>query len=109
MASLWRMPVLIQKHRQLTVFEGEKVATVEVGSEGPINTHDTLRMRVSRHRPVISELLVWGILNAKGEQLARTQCCIGGQPEIACQMENSTCFERQLLGITKASLATESF
>ena len=45
MASLWRRPVLIQKHRQLTVCEGEKVATVEVGSEGPINTHDTLRMK----------------------------------------------------------------
>ncbi|RYD94245.1 MAG: DNA-directed RNA polymerase subunit beta', partial [Sphingobacteriales bacterium] len=37
--------VLIPKHRQLTVFEGEVVAKGEVVSDGPSNPHDILRLQ----------------------------------------------------------------
>lgn len=132
--------VLIPKHRQLTVFEGEQVSKGEVVSDGPSNPHDILRLKgvealaryitneiqdVYRLQGVkindkhIETIVRQMLRKAEITQMGDSDFVKGEQVEYnAVLAENETLragskqparFERQLLGITKASLATESF
>jgi DNA-directed RNA polymerase subunit beta' len=132
--------VLIPKHRQMTVFEGETVEKGEVVSDGPSNPHDILRLLgvVALAKYITNEIqdvyrLQGVVINDKHievivRQMLRkveitdpgdTQLISGDSVEINKALEaNETAnasdkeparFERLLLGITKASLATESF
>ncbi|WP_185232245.1 DNA-directed RNA polymerase subunit beta' [Teredinibacter franksiae] len=132
--------VLIPKHRQLTVFEGETVAKGEVVSDGPSNPHDILRLQGvealaryivneiqevyrlqgvkinDKHIEVIvrqmlrkAEITVMGDSDfVKGEQ-AEYQRVLEHNEKLRADSRQPAQYERQLLGITKASLATESF
>jgi len=132
--------VLIPKHRQLTVFEGETVTKGEVVSEGPSNPHDILRLKGveslthyivneiqdvyrlqgvkinDKHIEVIvrqmlrkAEITAMGDSDfVKGEQVEYAKVVRDGEKQRA-DGKAPAGFERQLLGITKASLATESF
>ena len=132
--------VLIPKHRQLTVFEGEVVAKGEVVSDGPSNPHDILRLQgvvalasyitneiqdVYRLQGVKIndkhiEVIVRQMLRkvditemgdtefVKGEQV-EFQRVLEVNEKMRTESKQPAQFERQLLGITKASLATESF
>ncbi len=131
---------LIPKHRQLNVFEGEKVEKGEVISDGPSNSHDILRLLgVSELAKYITNeiqdvyRLQGVIINDKHievivRQMLRkveitdsgdTDLIKGDQVEYVLANEANTKalaegkmpakYERLLLGITKASLATESF
>jgi DNA-directed RNA polymerase subunit beta' len=132
--------VLIPKHRQLTVFEGETVAKGEVVSDGPPNPHDILRLQgVSALAAYITneiqdvyrlqgvkindkhiEVIVRQMLRkveinemgdsdfVKGEQ-AEYNRVLEANEKLRSEDRQPAQFERQLLGITKASLATESF
>ena len=132
--------VLIPKHRQLNVFEGETVEKGEVISDGPSNPHDILRLLgvVELAKYITNEIqdvyrLQGVVINDKHievivRQMLRkveitdpgdTTLLSGDQVEITQVMEENekanaadkepARFERLLLGITKASLATESF
>ncbi|MBW4936544.1 DNA-directed RNA polymerase subunit beta' [Marinobacter sp. F4206] len=132
--------VLIPKHRQLNVFEGETVEKGEVISDGPSNPHDILRLLgvVELAKYITNEIqdvyrLQGVVINDKHievivRQMLRkveitdpgdTTLLSGDQVEITQVLEenenaNATDkeparFDRLLLGITKASLATESF
>ncbi|MCM0614395.1 DNA-directed RNA polymerase subunit beta' [Marinobacter sediminum] len=132
--------VLIPKHRQLNVFEGETVEKGEVISDGPSNPHDILRLLgvVELAKYITNEIqdvyrLQGVVINDKHievivRQMLRkveindpgeTTLLSGDQVEITQVLEeNETAnaadkeparFDRLLLGITKASLATESF
>ncbi len=132
--------VLIHKHRQMNVFEGEQVEKGEVVSDGPSNPHDILRLLgvVELTRYITNEIqdvyrLQGVIINDKHievivRQMLRkvdihdsgdTELIKGDQVEyVKCLEENEKAIandkmparsERMLLGITKASLATESF
>ena len=132
--------VLIPKHRQLTVFEGETVAKGEVVSDGPSNPHDILRLQGvealanyitneiqdvyrlqgvkinDKHIEVIvrqmlrkAEITAMGDSEfVKGEQVEYNQV-LEINEKLRAEGKIPAQFERQLLGITKASLATESF
>lgn len=132
--------VLIPKHRQLTVFEGETVAKGEVVSDGPSNPHDILRLQGvealasyitneiqevyrlqgvkinDKHIEVIVrqmlrkvEILEMGDSEfVKGEQVEYNRVQEVNE-KMRSEDRQPAQFERQLLGITKASLATESF
>ena len=132
--------VLIHKHRQLTVFEGEQVEKGEVVSDGPSNPHDILRLKgvaalanyitneiqdVYRLQGVkINDKHVETIVRqmlrkveishmgdssfVKGEQVEYTQV-LEENERLRAEGKQPARFERLLLGITKASLATESF
>ncbi|MBN7770633.1 DNA-directed RNA polymerase subunit beta' [Marinobacter daepoensis] len=132
--------VLIPKHRQLNVFEGETVEKGEVISDGPSNPHDILRLLgvVELAKYITNEIqdvyrLQGVVINDKHievivRQMLRkveitdpgdTTLLSGDQVEITQVIEENdkanaadkepARFERLLLGITKASLATESF
>ncbi|MBZ2170243.1 MULTISPECIES: DNA-directed RNA polymerase subunit beta' [Marinobacter] len=132
--------VLIPKHRQLNVFEGETVERGEVISDGPSNPHDILRLLgvVELAKYITNEIqdvyrLQGVVINDKHievivRQMLRkvevtdpgdTTLLSGDQVEINQVLEENekadaadkepARFERLLLGITKASLATESF
>ncbi|MCP5162485.1 MAG: DNA-directed RNA polymerase subunit beta' [Hahellaceae bacterium] len=132
--------ILIPKHRQLNVFEGEKVERGEVISDGPANSHDILRLLgvVELTKYITNEIqdvyrLQGVVINDKHievivRQMLRkveildsgdTDLIKGDQVEYVKLLEENekadlkdgipARFERLLLGITKASLATESF
>ncbi|KPP97102.1 DNA-directed RNA polymerase subunit beta' [Marinobacter sp. HL-58] len=132
--------VLIPKHRQMNVFEGETVEKGEVISDGPSNPHDILRLLgvVELAKYITNEIqdvyrLQGVVINDKhievivrqmlrkveitdagdtnllgGDQVEITQFMEENEKAIAADKEPAKC-ERLLLGITKASLATESF
>jgi len=132
--------VLIPKHRQLNVFEGETVEKGEVISDGPSNPHDILRLLgvVELAKYITNEIqdvyrLQGVVINDKhievivrqmlrkveitdpgdttllsGDQVEITQVLEENEKADAADKEPAR-FERLLLGITKASLATESF
>ena len=132
--------VLIPKHRQLTVFEGEMVAKGEVVSDGPANPHDILRLQgvEALARYITNEIqdvyrlqgvkindkhietIVRQMLRkveittmgdstfVKGEQVEFTNV-LEENEKLRAEDRQPAQYERQLLGITKASLATESF
>ena len=132
---------MIPKHRQLNVFEGEKVERGDVIADGPETPHDILRLRGIR---AVTEYIaneVQEVYRLQGvkindkhiETIVRQmlrKCTIthagdskeflvGEQVEYAnvkianraleAEGKELVRFERDLLGITKASLATESF
>ena len=132
--------VLIPKHRQMTVFEGEQVEKGEVVSDGPSNPHDILRLRgveaLARYitneiqdvyrlqgvkindkhietivRQMLRKVEITGMGEStfvKGEQVEYTD--VLEQNETLRDVDKLPArYQRQLLGITKASLATESF
>ena len=132
--------VLIPKHRQLTVFEGETVAKGEVVSDGPSNPHDILRLKgvealaeyITNEIQDVYRLQGVGINDKHIETIVRqmlrkaevtsmgdSEYVNGEQVEyndildanerLRAEDKIPAQFERQLLGITKASLATESF
>ena len=132
--------VLIPKHRQMNVFEGETVEKGEVISDGPSNPHDILRLLgvVELAKYITNEIqdvyrLQGVVINDKHievivRQMLRkveitdagdTTLLAGDQVEITHALEENeradaadkepAKFQRLLLGITKASLATESF
>ena len=132
--------VLIPKHRQMTVFDGESVEKGEVVSDGPSNPHDILRLLgvvelaryitnevqdVYRLQGVVIndkhiEVIVRQMLRKvevtqsgdtdliKGDQVEYVHFLEANENAEATDKMSAQC-ERQLLGITKASLATESF
>jgi len=132
--------VLIPKHRQMNVFEGETVEKGEVISDGPSNPHDILRLLgvVELAKYITNEIqdvyrLQGVVINDKhievivrqmlrkveitnpgdtgllsGDQVEITQVLEANEKALAADKEPAR-FERLLLGITKASLATESF
>lgn len=132
--------VLIPKHRQMNVFEGETVEKGEVISDGPSNPHDILRLLgvVALAKYITNEIqdvyrLQGVVINDKhievicrqmlrkveitdagdttllgGDQVEITQFFEENEKAEAADKEPARC-ERLLLGITKASLATESF
>ncbi|EXJ09108.1 DNA-directed RNA polymerase subunit beta' [Nitrincola nitratireducens] len=132
--------IMIQKWRNLNVFEGESVEKGEVISDGPSNPHDILRILGvnALAKYIVSEIqdvyrLQGVAINDKHievivRQMVRkveitdsgdSNFIQGDQVEyVAVRLENERLladgkfpakFERVLLGITKASLATESF
>ncbi|MBB3170205.1 DNA-directed RNA polymerase subunit beta' [Simiduia aestuariiviva] len=132
--------VLIPKHRQLTVFEGEQVAKGEVVSDGPSNPHDILRLQgveaLARYitneiqdvyrlqgvkindkhieticRQMLRKVEITSMGDSsfvKGEQ-AEYHKVLEENERLRAEGKQPATYERQLLGITKASLATESF
>ncbi len=132
--------VLIPKHRQLTVFEGETVAKGEVVSDGPSNPHDILRLKGvealanyitneiqdvyrlqgvkinDKHvevivRQMLRKVEITGMGDSsfvKGEQV-EFAAVVAENEKLRIDQRQPARYERQLLGITKASLATESF
>lgn len=132
--------VLIPKHRQLTVFEGEKVERGEVVSDGPSNPHDILRLKgveplanyITNEIQEVYRLQGVGINDkhieticrqmlrkveitsmgdssfVKGEQVEFVNV-LAENEKLRAEDKQPANYERQLLGITKASLATESF
>ena len=132
--------VLILKHRQLNVFEGEQVAQGEMISDGPNNPHDILRLQgiealaayiINEIQDVYRlqgvkindkhiETIVRQMLRkveittmgdssfVKGEQVEYSQV-LEENERLRAEDKQPAQYERQLLGITKASLATESF
>ena len=132
--------VLIPKHRQMNVFEGETVEKGEVISDGPSNPHDILRLLgvVALAKYITNEIqdvyrLQGVVINDKhievivrqmlrkveitdagdtgllgGDQVQITHFMEENEKAELADKEPARC-ERLLLGITKASLATESF
>jgi DNA-directed RNA polymerase subunit beta' len=132
--------VLIPKHRQLTVFEGEAVTKGEVVSDGPPNPHDILRLKGvaaladyitneiqdvyrlqgvkinDKHIEVIVrqmlrkvEIIEMGDSDfVKGEQAEYVRV-LEQNERLRAEAKQPARYVRELLGITKASLATESF
>ncbi len=132
--------IMIQKWRNLNVFEGESVEKGEVLSDGPSNAHDILRVLGVKElaKYIVSEIqevyrLQGVAINDKHievivRQMLRKAEILdagdsdfipGDQVEYAAIIEQNqrleaegkipAKYERVLLGITKASLATESF
>ncbi|MBD1557461.1 DNA-directed RNA polymerase subunit beta' [Vibrio sp. S9_S30] len=131
---------MIPKHRQLNVFEGEKIERGDVIADGPEAPHDILRLRGIR---AVTEYIanevqeVYRLQGVKindkhietivrqmlrkctityagdseflpGEQVEYSQVKIANR-QLEAEGKELVRFERELLGITKASLATESF
>jgi DNA-directed RNA polymerase subunit beta' len=132
--------LLIPKWRTLNVFEGETVEKGEVVSEGPLSSHDILRLKgveelakyiVNEIQDVYRlqgvrindkhiEVIVRQMLRKVDITEAGDSAMIRGeQMEFVSVMEENerlaadgkfpAHYDRVLLGITKASLATESF
>ena len=132
--------IMIQKWRNMNVFEGELVEKGEVISDGPSNAHDILRILGVEElaKYIVSEIqevyrLQGVAINDKHievivRQMLRKAEILepgdsdfiqGDQVEYAAIIEQNkrleaegkipAKYERVLLGITKASLATESF
>ncbi|WP_024462569.1 DNA-directed RNA polymerase subunit beta' [Marinimicrobium sp. LS-A18] len=132
--------VLIPKHRQLNVFEGEKVEKGEMVSDGPSNPHDILRLQgiealahyitneiqdVYRLQGVkindkhVETIVRQMLRKVEITEMGDSSFVKGEQVELSAVLEENerlraedrqpAQFERLLLGITKASLATESF
>ncbi|XRY30671.1 MAG: DNA-directed RNA polymerase subunit beta' [Buchnera aphidicola (Tetraneura akinire)] len=131
---------MIQKWRQLNVFEGERVEKGDVISDGPESPHDILRLRgvqaVTKYivnevqevyrlqgvkindkhiEVIIRQMLRKATLINKGdsnfldgEQVEYSKIKISNKI-LKEQKKNIATFSRDLLGITKASLATDSF
>ncbi|EKB3555003.1 DNA-directed RNA polymerase subunit beta' [Vibrio parahaemolyticus] len=131
---------MIPKHRQLNVFEGERVERGDVIADGPESPHDILRLRgvhaVTQYiaNEVQEVYRLQGVkINDKhietivrqmlrkctithagdseflpGEQVEYSQVKIANR-NLEAEGKEAARFERELLGITKASLATESF
>ncbi|MFW1211510.1 DNA-directed RNA polymerase subunit beta' [Vibrio parahaemolyticus] len=131
---------MIPKHRQLNVFEGERVERGDVIADGPESPHDILRLRgvhaVTQYiaNEVQEVYRLQGVkINDKhietivrqmlrkctithagdseflpGEQVEYSQVKIANR-NLETEGKEPARFERELLGITKASLATESF
>ncbi|HCH4656005.1 TPA: DNA-directed RNA polymerase subunit beta' [Vibrio parahaemolyticus] len=131
---------MIPKHRQLNVFEGERVECGDVIADGPESPHDILRLRgvhaVTQYiaNEVQEVYRLQGVkINDKhietivrqmlrkctithagdseflpGEQVEYSQVKIANR-NLEAEGKEPARFERELLGITKASLATESF
>nr|WP_211092065.1 DNA-directed RNA polymerase subunit beta' [Vibrio agarilyticus] len=131
---------MIPKHRQLNVFEGERVERGDVIADGPETPHDILRLRgihaVTQYitNEVQEVYRLQGVkINDKhietivrqmlrkctithagdseflpGEQVEYSQVKIANR-NLEAEGKEPARFERELLGITKASLATESF
>ncbi|MCG9790008.1 DNA-directed RNA polymerase subunit beta' [Vibrio barjaei] len=131
---------MIPKHRQLNVFEGERVERGDVIADGPETPHDILRLRgihaVTQYiaNEVQEVYRLQGVkINDKhietivrqmlrkctithagdseflpGEQVEYSQVKIANRA-LEAEGKELVRFERDLLGITKASLATESF
>ncbi|CEI58708.1 DNA-directed RNA polymerase subunit beta' [Candidatus Portiera aleyrodidarum] len=132
--------ILINKGRQISVFEGDKVEKGEIISDGPSNPHDILRLlgveKLAKY--IINEIQEVYRLQGVGindkhievivRQMLRKVKIIdsgdsnfikGDQLELVSVLEENIklyklkkkiiIYERILLGITKASLATESF
>ncbi|HGF5100519.1 TPA: DNA-directed RNA polymerase subunit beta' [Vibrio parahaemolyticus] len=131
---------MIPKHRQLNVFEGERVERGDVIADGPESPHDILRLRgvhaVTQYiaNEVQEVYRLQGVkINDKhietivrqmlrkctithagdseflpGEQVEYSQVKIANR-NLEAEGKEPARFERELLGITKASLATESF
>ncbi|CAE6920002.1 DNA-dependent RNA polymerase catalyzes the transcription of DNA into RNA using the four ribonucleoside triphosphates as substrates [Vibrio sp. B1FLJ16] len=131
---------MIPKHRQLNVFEGERVERGDVIADGPESPHDILRLRgvhaVTQYiaNEVQEVYRLQGVkINDKhietivrqmlrkctitfagdseflpGEQVEYSQVKIANR-DLEAEGKEPARFERELLGITKASLATESF
>ncbi|MBK8133439.1 MAG: DNA-directed RNA polymerase subunit beta' [Gammaproteobacteria bacterium] len=131
---------LIQKWRQLGVYEGEQVARGEVISEGPSSPHDILRLKGveplakyivneiqevyrlqgvrinDKHIEVIVRQMLRKVEVVEagdsdfipGEQLEYAQVQEANEA-LRANDRIPARYERSLLGITKASLATESF
>ncbi|WP_375751770.1 DNA-directed RNA polymerase subunit beta' [Vibrio sp. HN007] len=131
---------MIPKHRQLNVFEGEKIERGDVIADGPETPHDILRLRgihavtsyIANEVQEVYRLQGVKINDKHIETIVRQmlrKCTItfagdseflpGEQVEYAqvkianrvleAEGKEPARFERELLGITKASLATESF
>ncbi|WP_027858440.1 DNA-directed RNA polymerase subunit beta' [Marinobacterium jannaschii] len=132
--------IMIQKWRNLNVFEGEHVEKGEVISDGPSNPHDILRVLgvVELARYITSEiqdvyrLQGVGINDKHIEVIVRQmlrkveivssgdstfipgdqveyQAVVAENQQLEADGKIPAKFDRVLLGITKASLATESF
>ncbi|EIW7482632.1 DNA-directed RNA polymerase subunit beta' [Vibrio parahaemolyticus] len=131
---------MLPKHRQLNVFEGERVERGDVIADGPESPHDILRLRgvhaVTQYiaNEVQEVYRLQGVkINDKhietivrqmlrkctithagdseflpGEQVEYSQVKIANR-NLEAEGKEPARFERELLGITKASLATESF
>ncbi|MGC9423408.1 MULTISPECIES: DNA-directed RNA polymerase subunit beta' [unclassified Vibrio] len=131
---------MIPKHRQLNVFEGERIERGDVIADGPESPHDILRLRgihavttyianevqeVYRLQGVkINDKHIETIVRQMlrkctithagdseflpGEQVEYSQVKIANR-QLESEGKEPARFERELLGITKASLATESF
>ncbi|MGM6442813.1 DNA-directed RNA polymerase subunit beta' [Vibrio parahaemolyticus] len=131
---------MIPKHRQLNVFEGERVERGDVIADGPESPHDILRLRgvhaVTQYiaNEVQEVYRLQGVkINDKhietivrqmlrkctithagdseflpGEQVEYSQVKIANR-NLEAEGKEPARFERELLGIIKASLATESF
>uniref|UniRef100_A0A1B0C6T4 DNA-directed RNA polymerase n=1 Tax=Glossina palpalis gambiensis TaxID=67801 RepID=A0A1B0C6T4_9MUSC len=129
---------MIPKWRHLNVFEGERVEKGDVISDGPESPHDILRLRgvhaVTKYivnevqevyrlqgvkindkhiEVIIRQMLKKAtIKNSKtqefleGEQIEFSRIRIANN---TMKTSNKITYSRDLLGITKASLATESF
>lgn len=131
---------MVPKHRQLNVFEGEKVDRGDVIADGPASPHDILRLRgihsvtkyITNEVQEVYRLQGVKINDKHIETIVRQmlrKCNItsagdsgllpGEQVEyshvkmvnrkLESEGKRPALFERELLGITKASLATESF
>jgi len=130
---------LIPKWRHLNVFEGEQVTKGEVVSDGPTNPHDILRLlgvgELARY--IVNEIQdVYRLQGVKindkhietilRQMLRRVDIVDGGDTNLIRgeqvdyhhvveandnlqESQHPARFDRVLLGITKASLATESF
>ena len=131
---------MIPKHRQLNVFEGEKIERGDVIADGPETPHDILRLRgihavtqyIANEVQEVYRLQGVKINDKHIETIVRQmlrKCTIthsGDSPflpgeqveyhnvkianrKLEAEGKELVRFERDLLGITKASLATESF
>ncbi len=132
--------IMIQKWRNLNVFEGEQVEKGEVISDGPSNPHDILRVLgvgelakyITSEIQDVYRLQGVGINDKHIEVIVRQmlrkveilssgdssfipgdqveyQAVVAENEQLEAEGKIPAKFERVLLGITKASLATESF
>ena len=131
---------MIQKWRQVNVFEGERIEKGEVISEGPESAHDILRLRGIHHvasyivnevqdvyrlqgvkindkhiETIIRQMLRKCLITnpgdsefLEGEQAEVARVNIANR-ELEAAGKMPAQYERSLLGITKASLSTDSF
>ena len=111
---------LIPKYRQIIVFEGEHVSRGETIVDGEPSPQDILRLQGvkinDKHIEVISRQMLrkveivdqGGSKFLNGEQAER-QRVIEENARLVARNELPARFDPVLLGITKASLATESF
>ena len=131
---------LIPKWRHVSVFEGERVETGEVISEGELNPHDILRLKGitelaeylvkeiqdvyrlqgvkinDKHIEVIVRQMLRKVevTNAGDTRLLRGEqvdygALVAENERVKAEDKHPALYEPLLLGITKASLATDSF